>query len=167
MMATPLRVVIVEDSNDDTSFLEETFRRNGYSSTMTHVKTTRALDTIVNHKAQDIVITDHVEPTLSGLAALAMLKENELDLHCVILSDDICPETAVEVMHAGAHDYFTKGDFTRLLPAIRQELYGVGVYHDHGQVGETPWRIQSQNERILTSISSILIATNENDQITQ
>ena len=61
-------------------------------------------------------------PHFSGLDALHVLKEKDLDLPFIIVSGAIGEDIAVEAMRAGAHDYVLKGNLARLLPAVEREL---------------------------------------------
>src|SRR5439155_16077010 len=45
-----------------------------------------------------------------------------LDVPFIIVSGRMGEETAVEAMRAGAHDFFVKGNLTRLMPAIEREM---------------------------------------------
>ncbi len=74
----------------------------------------------------DIILSDFAMPKFSGLAALVMLKESNLDLPFIIVSGKIGEETAVQLMKAGAHDYILKGNLARLAPVIERELQEAG-----------------------------------------
>jgi CheY-like chemotaxis protein len=87
-MNTPLRVLIIEDLEDDTLLLVRALRRGGYEPTFERVDTpaamTASLKTPVyggkGGQTWDIVISDYSMPHFSGLAALKLLKESDLDL---------------------------------------------------------------------------------------
>jgi PAS domain S-box-containing protein len=121
-MTTPLRVLVVEDSQDDAALLERELRRGGYEPTTKRVETAKAMSAELNRQQWDIVISDYVLPSFSGPKALSLLKEAGLDLPFIIISGKIGEDTAVEAMRAGAHDYIMKDRLTRLIPAIQREL---------------------------------------------
>jgi signal transduction histidine kinase len=70
----------------------------------------------------DLIASDWSLPRFSGLGALAVAKEFDLDLPFIIVSGTIGEEMAVEAMRAGAHDYVLKGKLARLVPAVEREL---------------------------------------------
>src|SRR5258708_17493831 len=70
----------------------------------------------------DVVIADYVMPRFDGLEALALVKENGLDLPFIIVSGHITDNTAVAAMKAGAHDYVMKDNLARLGPAVQRAL---------------------------------------------
>jgi diguanylate cyclase len=61
-------------------------------------------------------------PHFSGLAALQVLKQSDLDLPFILMSGTIGEDVAVEAMKAGAHDYVMKSNPQRLISAIEREL---------------------------------------------
>jgi len=117
-MATPLRVLIIEDSEDDTRRLVRELERDGYESTFKRVDTAEAMAAALDEQAWDLVIADYSMPSFSSPAALKLLKEKELDLPFIIVSGTIGEDRAVEAMKAGAHDFILKNNLKRLLPAI-------------------------------------------------
>lgn len=120
---TPLRVLVVEDSADDTALLLRELRRGGYEPYSEQVETPEAMrQALVDGGRWDVVIADHEMPGFSAPAALGILQEKDLDLPFIIVSGRIGEEMAVEAMRAGAHDYVMKGNLARLCPAIEREL---------------------------------------------
>ena len=159
-MNTPLRVLIVEDSEDDTILLVEGLRRGGYGPTFERVDTpaamTAALKTPVyggsGGQTWDIVISDYSMPHFSGFAALKLLKESGFDLPFIILSGAIGEETAVEVMRAGAHDYIMKDNLARLIPAIERELREAEVRREHRRAEE---ELQESKRRLEETLAEL------------
>lgn len=118
----PLRVLIVEDAEDDALLLVRTLRQAGYDLACEQVDTGEAMAAALTEREWDVVISDYSMPNFSALAALEVLKQSGLDIPFIVLSGNIGEETAVESMRAGAHDYVMKGHTARLLPAIDREL---------------------------------------------
>ena len=121
-MSTPLRVLIVEDSEDDTLLLLRELGKNGYTATYERVDTPTAMQAALKQRAWDIVIADYSMPQFDALAALGLLQQSGLDLPFIIVSGVIGEETAVSAMKAGAHDYVTKDSLVRLDAAVEREL---------------------------------------------
>jgi len=122
-MSKPLRVLIVEDSEDDAELLAIELERGGYEIIHQRVDTKEDMESALKKSpAWDIVLADYSMPQFSAIAALNLLKEWELDLPFVIVSGKIGEDTAVAAMKAGAHDYLVKGKLARLIPAVEREL---------------------------------------------
>ncbi len=126
-MGTVLRVLIVEDSEDDVILIARALRRGGYELTLKRVDTVAAMRDALTQQEWDVVIADYSMPRFDGLAALALLQKSGRDLPFILVSGTIGEETAVAAMRAGAHDYVMKDNLTRLVPAVRRELQEAGV----------------------------------------
>ncbi len=121
-MGVPLRVLIVEDQEDDALLLLRLLRRAGYNLTFERVDTAEATAAALERQTWDIIIADYTLPEFNGLAALALMKERRLDLPYLVVSGSIGEDIAVAAMKAGAHDYIMKNNLTRLVPAVEREL---------------------------------------------
>lgn len=119
---TPLRAIVVEDSEDDLLILERHLRRSGYEPELERVATSEEFEQAIDRGGWDIVFADYVLPGYGGLAALKAVQERGLDLPFIVVSGKIGEDTAVEAMKAGAHDYVMKSNLARLAPAIEREL---------------------------------------------
>jgi signal transduction histidine kinase len=119
---TPLRALLLEDSDDDALILVHQLRRGGYELEFERVETADAFEQALDRGGWDLVFADYVVPGYSGLSALKAVQERELDLPFIVVSGKIGEEIAVEAMRAGAHDYVMKSNLVRLAPAVEREL---------------------------------------------
>ncbi|MUH00786.1 response regulator [Scytonema sp. UIC 10036] len=121
-MTSDLRVLIVEDSEDDTFLVLRELRRGGYNPNYVRVDTPDAMHAALDRQSWDIAIADYSMPAFSAPEALKLLQRRKLDLPFIIVSDTNGEDIAVAAMKAGAHDYLMKGNLTRLVPAVEREL---------------------------------------------
>jgi DNA-binding NtrC family response regulator len=121
-VSKPLRVLIVEDSEDDALLLIRDLKKGGYDPVYDRVETAEAMRAALRKEPWDVILCDYRLPQFNGLAAIALLKETNIDIPLIIVSGAIGEETAVECMRYGAHDYVMKGNLSRLVPAIEREL---------------------------------------------
>ncbi len=122
-MSVPLRVLLVEDSEDDALLLLRVLRRGGYDPIYERVDTATGMAAALDGREWDVVISDHSMPTFSSTAALEMLRDRDIvDLPFIIVSGKIGEDTAVASMKAGANDYLMKDNLARLNTAIEREL---------------------------------------------
>jgi two-component system, cell cycle sensor histidine kinase and response regulator CckA len=121
-MNSPLRVLVIEDLEDDMLLMLRELRRGGYTLEHLRVETPSEMEAALDRQAWDIVIADYTLPLFSAPAALKLLQQKQRDLPFIIVSGTIGEETAVTAMKAGAHDYIIKGQLTRLVPAVEREL---------------------------------------------
>ena len=121
-MTTYLRILLVEDSEDDASLLLREIRRGGYGIEFERVETAGGMHAALARQPWDLIICDFSLPSFSAPHALEVLKKSGIDLPFIIVSGTIGEESAVNALKAGAHDFIIKGNFARLLPAIEREL---------------------------------------------
>jgi signal transduction histidine kinase len=122
MMTQPLRVLMVEDSEDDATLVLFELAREGYVIDHLCVDTVDSLRQALRAREWDLLISDFSLPTFTAMDSLRVLAESGLDLPCIIISGSIDEETAVDAMRSGARDFVTKDRLARLLPAVSREL---------------------------------------------
>jgi signal transduction histidine kinase len=121
-MSKQLSALIVEDNEQDATLLVRELRRGGYDLSFDRVETPDAMCAALDKRTWDIVLSDYSMPRFSAPAALALVRERNLDLPFIIISGTVGEETAVASLRAGAHDFMVKGSLARLLPAIGREM---------------------------------------------
>src|SRR5918999_5693163 len=123
LMGVPLKVLLVEDSEDDALLLLRELRRGGYEPLCERVDTAAGMEAALDERAWDLVIAHHSMPAFSSSAALELLRRlGFVDVPFIIVSGRIGEDAAVAAMKAGAHDYIMKGNLARLNTAIEREL---------------------------------------------
>ena len=122
MMKSLLRILIVEDSEDDAELMIREIRRGGYAVEFTRVETQITMQEALSRGPWDIILSDYTMPEFSAMGAVRTLKESGLDIPLLVVSGTIGEETAVAALKAGAHDFLLKGKLARLIPAIEREL---------------------------------------------
>jgi DNA-binding NtrC family response regulator len=113
-MNKSLRVLIVEDSENDTLLLVRELQRGGYDPIFKRVETPETMKAALEKQTWDIVIADYVMPHFSGLDALRVLKESKLDLPLIIVSGSIGEDIAVAALKAGGSLEFAPSTKTSL-----------------------------------------------------
>src|SRR6266851_53386 len=121
-MSVPFRVLMIEDSEDDTALLVRELRRGGYDVTHERVDTPAAMSSALNKEKWDLVISDHSMPHFSGAAALKLLRQTESEVPFIFVSGTMGEEAAVAALKDGAQDYVMKTNLKRLVPAVQREL---------------------------------------------
>jgi PAS domain S-box-containing protein len=119
---TELKVLIAEESIDDTESLLSELERAGFTAAYERVSTRVELDTALARCAWDVILADIDLPGLSASEILHCVKDKELDIPLVVVSDAAHEEVAVSAMYAGARDYVLIDKLIRLGAVIKREL---------------------------------------------
>ena len=147
-----LRVLIVEDSEDDALLVLRGLKKGGYNPLYERVETTAAMKKAIKEKQWDIILCDYKMPKFSGAQAIALLKETNIDIPLIIVSDSIGEETAIECMRLGAQDYIMKGNLSRLCPVIARELEEAEVRNKQRQAENSLRESEEKYRTILENI---------------
>lgn len=153
-------MLIVEDSPEAADSLVRLLQEGGYAPTFKRIDTPDSMISALETQSWEIVIANYDNPHFNGLAALAVLKERGLDVPTIIVSDAPGEDAAVTALKAGAHDYVTKANFGRLLPAVDRELRDAEA-HKERQLGAE--HIQRHRELQTAMIDASLAITSTLD----
>ncbi|MEO8259524.1 MAG: EAL domain-containing protein [Acidobacteriota bacterium] len=121
-MAIPLRLLLIEDSEDDAALVVGALTFSGYDVVAERVETGTALVAALDGQTWDLAIASWSMLRFSGTAALELLRERYPDMPFIFVSRTIDDDAAVAAIKAGAQDYIVKGNLKRLIPAIDREL---------------------------------------------
>ena len=120
-MKQTLKVLLADDSPEDAELVVRELQRAGFTFESERV------DSEADYSARlsrdiDLVLSDYRMPQFSGLRALEILRERNLEIPFILVSGTIGEETAVTAMKMGAADYLLKDRLGRLGPAVTQAL---------------------------------------------
>ncbi len=119
----PLRVLLIEDYEEDALLLERFLTRAGYVVQARRVQTADELHgALAEPNSIDLVLAAYTLPSFGARDALAIIQKMGVEIPFIIVSGTIDEVSAVNALRAGAHDYVLKGHLDRLLPAIEREL---------------------------------------------
>ncbi len=121
-MGKPLRVLFVEDSEDDAELTTAELSRGGFDTYTYRVDTAAGMCMALAEGEWDVVISDYHMPRFSAEEALETLKDSGRDLPFIILSGVVQAEEAVTLLKRGAHDFLNKETLARLVPAVEREM---------------------------------------------
>ena len=150
-MSTQIRVLIVEDSEDDTILIVRELKCNGYDVIFERVDNYNDMKATLVDQEWDIVFCDYSMPKFDGISALKLLQEERSELPFILVSGTIGEEVAVESMKAGADDYIMKDNLSRLASAVKRELK---EYKERQE-------LKRMEEAIQTLVKSTVIKTGE------
>ena len=101
-MKETIRVLVVEDSEDDTLLLMHHLEKGGFNPVYKRVETEDDMKKMLDEEEWDIIIGDYILPEFGGLAALNLLQQSKLDIPFILIPGNVSETIAVEVINAGA-----------------------------------------------------------------
>lgn len=155
MNARPLRVILVEDSDDDLLMLERALVQAGFAPTKAVVCDEQSLRAALREYEWDVVLCDARIPGFAATTALAVVREQGLDLPFIIVSGARSEELALRLMNAGAHDFVSKENLRRLGAAVAREIGSAAV---RKQQRETELALERNTELSRGLLASRLVA---------
>jgi PAS domain S-box-containing protein len=151
----PLRVLIIEDYEEDALLLRRVLSRAGYQVDARRIETAVELkNALAEEKPWSIVLADYTLPSFGARDALRLIQASGKDLPFIIVSGTIDEVSAVDAMRAGAHDYVLKGHLERLLPAIERELADADLRRERLQ---TEAALQQAQERFSATFNQAAV----------
>jgi len=147
-MTKPIKLLLVEDSPEDTELLVRALHRAGYEPEWTRVDTEAGFLAGL-HANLDLVISDYSMPQFTGLRALELNQAHHPEIPFIVVSGTIGEETAVEAMRLGATDYLMKDRLGRLGSAVDRALEN-GRYRRERRQSEQALRRSEEKLRMVT-----------------
>ncbi len=121
-MSVPVRALVVDDSASNAGLLFEELRRGGFDPDIHRVTTRAELEAALSSGSWDVVLSDVAARSLEAFDALALLKERDIDVPFLLVSETIGEETAIRAMKAGAQNCIPRASLVRLCPILEREL---------------------------------------------
>lgn len=117
-----LRVLAVEDSEDDFELIRNELAEGGFMVEHERVETAEKLRRALEFKLWDVVICDHNLPALDSISALHIVRKTAENTPFIIVSGLITHEVAAEAMRLGVRNFICKDNLSRLALAVEWEV---------------------------------------------
>lgn len=161
-----LRVLIIEDSEDEVLFLIHELKKGGYNPVYDRVETAAAMEKSLKEKHWDIILCDYPLPAFNAPSAIAVLKKANMDIPVIVVSEAIGEEKAVDCMRSGASDYILKRNIAGLCPAIARELAEAEIRNKQKRAREAMREKEEQYRKITKCIPDLIWTMDFSGQFT-
>lgn len=151
-----IRVLLVEDSEEDAELNIVALRKAGFAPYFERVESESEMVTALERSAWDIVLCDYALPAFNAPSALELVRTRGFDVPFVVVSGTVGEEAAIEVMRCGAHDYLFKGRLPRLGAVVERELQSIVARRANREM-EKSLRLSEVRHRLLVEQSSDLV----------
>lgn len=117
-----LRVLNVEDNENDSILLKRHLVRAGYACELRREESASGFESALREGGWDVILADYYLPSFNALDALHLAQKSGVDVPFIVVSGAVGEQAAVDVLCEGAADYVMKDSLGRLVPAIEREL---------------------------------------------
>ncbi|WP_236021762.1 response regulator [Geomesophilobacter sediminis] len=160
-----LRVLLVEDSLEDSLLLLRELSRGGYKPDHQRVQTADDLRRALVEEDWDVILSDYRMPGFDASAALAILQESGKDIPFIIVSGKIGEDLAVAALKGGASDYVMKGSLARLVPVVERELREAAERRQYQSSQSQVRRAKAEWEAAFDAVSDLILVTDPEGHI--
>ncbi len=117
-----LRVLFIEDTEDFVLLLIRELQKGGFEIDYRRVDTPEDTCRALEEETWDLILTDYIMPRFSAPDALILVREKGVDAPVIVVTGKIKEGLAPMLMRAGARDFISKQNLSRLAPAVEREM---------------------------------------------
>lgn len=158
----PLRVLIIDDSQNDAQELVNELKRHNYDPIFTRVNSLARFNSAIETQEWDIILCDYQFKNFNCLEAISSLQEKWLDIPVIIVSNTADEESISKCMKIGANDFISKDKLARLAPAVERELRDAETRKEHHKAKRTIRTNEEYFKNIIeTSLDGIIVVNDK------
>lgn len=150
----PLKVLIVEDFENDAILVARALGQAGYRVRYERVETGEEMAAALARETWDVVVSDFSMPDFGAIEALRLLRTMGRAVPLFVISDHAGGENAVAAMKAGAKDFLRKDHLRQLADSVRDELAKAALNVDDTaarQLEASLYTVVAETHRLLES----------------
>ncbi len=164
-MKHKLRILNLEDNQDDSDLLRVRLVKDGIECDLVRVETREDFVVAIQRGGFDLVLADYSLPFFDGLSALKIVKETCPEVPFIFVSGAIGEEFAIETLKSGATDYVLKDRLSRLSSAINRALLEIEEQTKRRQAEEELEKYRKHLEELVRERTTELNKANEQLQL--
>jgi len=122
-----LHLLFFIDSPDYAALIVQHLSQSGLTVDYQWTGTPQAYREALHGQAWNLILAQDMAPRFDPYLALSLCGEFKLDIPVVILAEEYSDDIVVGLMDAGASDYISKNQISRLIPVLKRELNGTWI----------------------------------------
>ena len=103
-----LKILMLEDLQDDVGLIERTLRKEGMNFSSKRVDSQDEFTACLEHYQPDVILSDHALPQFNSLEALKICRKQAVNVPFILVTGTVSEEFAVSCLKQGADDYVVK-----------------------------------------------------------
>lgn len=161
-MAKALKILMLEDLEDDVGLIERTLGKQGLSFITKRVDSRHEFTEALKSFDPDVILSDHALPQFNSLEALGICQREGVDIPFILVTGTVSEEFAVSCLKQGADDYVLKSNMVRLPSAIRSALRQRHHEHKRKKAEKTLRKRNEQLVKINKELDSFVYSVSHN-----
>jgi len=145
-MEKELKILMLEDLEEDVGLIERTLNKQGILFTSRRVDTREEFVEALGSFDPDVILSDHALPQFNSLEALTICRKQHVDVPFILVTGTVSEEFAVNCLKQGADDYVLKSNLVRLPSAIQNALK---QRHHEQKRKNAEMALRTQNEELV------------------
>ena len=121
-MEKPLKILVLEDVEDDVGLIERELRKGGLTFETNRVDNRPEFIEALRKYEADVILSDHSLPQFNSFEALKLCRRSGITVPFILVTGSVSEEFAVTCLKEGADDYVLKSNLIRLPNAIVNSL---------------------------------------------
>lgn len=141
-----LRILMLEDLQDDVGLIERALRKEGVNFSAKRVDTQEEFTLCLSTFQPDVILSDHALPQFNSLEALKICRKLAVHVPFILVTGTVSEEFAVSCLKQGADDYVLKSNMVRLPSAIQNAMK---QRHHEAKRRKAERTLRKQNEELV------------------
>ncbi len=155
------KIIVVEDNNSDYELFVRALARNNLKAEYCRVQNEIELRKAISTFNPDVIISDFMLPSFTGLEALRIFKEYQLNIPFITLTGTGAETIAVDMMMEGSDDYVIKSHLDRLYHSIITQIKKYETIREKNELNlaiqqsEKAYRLLAENTNDVISLHNL------------
>jgi signal transduction histidine kinase len=145
-MEKPLKILVLEDVQDDVGLIERELRKGGLQFETNRVDSKHEFIQALHKYDADVILSDHSLPQFNSFEALQLCRLSGITIPFILVTGSVSEEFAVTCLKEGADDYVLKSNLIRLPNAITNSLRQKQLENERRQSDQA---LREQNEELV------------------